>query len=90
MSRKTATIERRHLYGTPRYQLYVTYCGHTLRWNEGMTSCYAIVQDDPTGAPAGMPADVRIARDHAKRFGFTHVRIAGDWERRTKPRGGAL
>lgn len=87
---KTATIERHRLYGTHRYQLHVTYRGHTLNWRDGSAWVFAIVQDDPAGAPAGMPEDVRIAREHAKRQGFTHVKIAGDWDRRTKPKGGKL
>lgn len=90
MARKTATIERYHVYGTSRYELRVTYRGRVIRWQEGMTTCMAILQDYPARDCDGQPVDVNMARLHAMRQGFTHVRIAGDWTKRTKPAGGAV
>jgi len=94
-SRKTATIERYHVYGTPRHELRVTYRGEFINWWEtspegAHVHAYAIVQDDPTKDWDGGPVDVNMCRLYAKRMGFTHVRIVGDWDRRTKPAGGKL
>ena len=66
-----------------RYVLSVHYRGHVLRWREGIADVWAIVQD-------GYPDSIEIARQHAKRQRFTHVRFTGDWTKRTKPRGGKL
>lgn len=81
---KTATIERYHCYGTPRYHIRVTYCGRTINWAEGNSTVYADWVD------GSQDADIANARAVAKRFGFTHVRFVGDWERRTKPQGGKV
>jgi hypothetical protein len=93
-TRRTATVERYHVYGTMRYELRVMYRGRVLRWSIGNGStAMAIVQNDPTQQPnIGWlcPVDVFACRAHAKRMGFTHVRFVGDWERRTKPVNGAL
>lgn len=93
-TRKTATIERYQVYGTPRYELRVTYRGRTLRWRgEGMSDVWAIVQNDPIWTHhrgQRISSDVYTCRVHAERMGFTHVRIAGDWDKRTKPAGGKL
>lgn len=94
MKRRTATIERYHVHGTMRYELRVTYRSETLWWNardNGVSrTFYAIVQDCPLKGWGDIPDDVQACRDHAKRHGFTHVRIIGDWSKRTKPKGGAL
>lgn len=84
MPRKTATIERFHMYGTPRYCLHLLYRGSVVQWSEGNgVTGYAQTAYDDAEALQAM-------RDTARRFGFTHVRIAGDWQGRTKPKGGKL
>jgi hypothetical protein len=88
-AKRTATIERYHCFGTPHHWLQVHYRGKVLNWSarrpdgsyEGQT--YADARHDGDDVLAAM-------RAHAKRMGFTHVRITGDWQGRTKPNGGAL
>ena len=80
---QTATIFRSHIYGTPRYELIVMYRGRPLNWYENTTHVFAYVQE-------GYPDSIDIAKGHARAQGFTHVRFAGDWDKRTKPRGGKL
>lgn len=84
---KTATIERSHCYGTPRYQLSVRYLGKVLQWRDetylGYITAHAYILDD--GADA-----IERARTVARRYGFTHCRFTGDWSGRTKPSGGKL
>jgi hypothetical protein len=83
MQRKTATIERFHVYGTPRYGYVLTYRGNVIRWREGLAECWAQTADDSLESLQSLKA-------RALQFGFTHVRITGNWERRTKPNGGKL
>ena len=74
---KTATIERHAYYGTPRHYQCVTYRGHVLRWAEpGNVSAMA-------HAPCNGHETIGAMIEHARRFGFTHVRFAGDWTRYT-------
>ena len=87
--RFTATIERYHCYGTPHHWLHVHYRGRVLNWSlrdaDGyyQGQAYADARDDG-------PEVLQAMRQHAARMGFTHVRIAGDWSGRTKPKGGRL
>jgi hypothetical protein len=93
VSQLTATIERYHVWGTHRHELRVMHRGRVVSWYEGLTHVLAIVQDDPTQArDVGwlVSTDVHACRLHAKRQGFTHVRFAGDWSKRTKPKDGKL
>lgn len=80
---KTATIERYHVYGTPRHNLRLTYRGKTVRWRDGIAEVWA-------DAPHYGVESIDAFRAHAKRQGFTHVRIAGDWSKSAKPSGGKL
>lgn len=80
---RTATIERYHCFGTPRYHLRVTYKGELLRWRSGGMSVVADAVDYGNETFMAMWA-------HARNHGFTHVRVAGDWTGRTKPRGGKI
>lgn len=79
---KTATIERYHVWGTPRHNIRVTYRGKTLNHWEGLTHSYADMPDSPE------------AREHCKAYalrqGFDMVRYVGDWSKTTKPKGGKL
>ena len=83
MARKTATIERYHIFGTMRHMIRVTYRGRPLTWWENGYSVHAHCEHHG-------PTEVEYMRDHARRHGFTHARIVGDWDHRTKPTGGAL
>lgn len=87
MKRRTATIERYHCYGTPRLHLRVTYQGRVLRWRDASSPglSFAMADAEDRGAET-----LDAMRAHARRHGFTHVRIVGDWFGRTKPRGGSL
>ena len=87
MKRRTATIERYHCYGTPRHHLRVTYRGRVLRWRDASSPglCFAMADAPDWGAES-----LQAMKAHARRHGFTHVRIVGDWSGRTKPRGGSL
>lgn len=80
---RTATIERYHRFGTPRHHLRVIYRGRVLWWRDGAGSAIADAPDYGAESLAAM-------REHARKHGFTHVRIAGDWQGRTKPKGGKL
>jgi hypothetical protein len=79
MKRKTATIARLPIYGTPYHALNLMYRGYCI-WQE----------IDRCGIDAGKisPRD-ELARV-AKIEGFTHWRFTGDWHKRTKPRGGSI
>ncbi len=84
---RTAVISRVHMYGTHRYYLSLMHRGYQIGPREpqllpGHWAPFELVQDDAAG--------MQRMRDHAKRLGFTHVRIAGDWQGRTVPKGGAL
>lgn len=87
MPRKTATVTRAHVYGTPRFDLRVTYRGEVIRWREGSADVWAIVQHL---SPSPDFDPVKLCREYAKRQGFTHIRFCGDWDRYTKPKGGKL
>lgn len=87
MKRKTATIERYHVYGTrDSYMARVMYRGRVLsHWQSG----YCSAAHFP--APGGFPYEwEEIARNHAKRHGCTHVRFIGNFQGVRKPRGGRL
>ena len=83
MKRKTATIERYHIFGTMRHGIRALYRGVTLRWHE---KGYSVRADAPYYGTESSDA----MRQHAKRLGFTHCRFIGDWSKAAKPRGGAL
>ena len=86
--RRTVTLERYHCYGTPRHHLRLTYRGRTLHWwdqtDTGPASVYADACD------FHQQDQIDAMRATAKRQGFTHLRVVGDWSRRNKPRGGIL
>lgn len=86
MKRQTATIERYHCFGTPRYHLRATSRGRVLTWRDadspGLSFAYAIAEDRGAETLAAMKA-------RAKRHGFTHCRIVGEWVGE-RPRGGKL
>jgi hypothetical protein len=88
MTRKTVTLERYHCYGTPRHHIRLTYRGVTLHWWEqtdtGPASVYADAADHHDSW------QIAAMRATAKKQGFTHLRIAGDWSQRAKVSGGAL
>lgn len=83
IARKTAVIERYHLYGTQRYMVRLMYRGETLYDIKAGVKKYH-------DRPHFIDEDIRELARTAARSGFTHVRFVGDWERRPKPRGGAL
>ena len=81
---RTATIERYSIgFGTSRHYLRVTYKGKLLRWRSGTGSAVANAVDCGYETLMAM-------HGHARNQGFTHVRIAGDWDGKIKPRGGKL
>jgi hypothetical protein len=83
MSRKTATIERYHVYGTPNYCVALFYQGRELTPKESPRSVlHRWIPGDSEG--------VTELTALAARLGFTHVRYVGNWERQTKPRDGEL
>ena len=71
---KTATIERYHVYGTHWYSLSLRYRGLPIGKDE-----------IHIGA-----SDIEALRARARSHGFTHVKYAGDWAKKTKPRNGKL
>lgn len=87
--KRTATIERYHCYGTPHHWLNVHYRGKVLNWathrEDGSYEGQAYADARHDG-----PDVMEAMRQHAKRKGFTHVRIVGDWAGFTKPKGGKL
>jgi hypothetical protein len=88
MKRQTITLERYHCYGTPRHHLRLTYRGRTLHWWEQTDTGPASVYADAADLHA--PDQIDAMRAMAKRHGFSHLRITGDWSRRDKPRGGLI
>lgn len=81
--RKTATIERCHCYGTPRFYFCLTYRGRVCSyWQTGHIVYCQTMADDLESLQA--------MKDHARKQGFTHVKFSGDWDKRTKPQGGKL
>lgn len=87
MARKTASIERYHVWGTPNYCLSMFYRTDEMTPRDpasfpGHRALPAWIPDDATG--------IERMRVHAKANGFTHVRFVGDWERRVKPSGGKI
>ena len=80
---RTATIERCHMWGTPRNYFQLMYNGRCVCWWENGAQVFAQTMYDDAEALQAM-------RDTAKRQGFTHVRIAGEWQGRTKPKGGKV
>lgn len=97
--RKTATIVRSHVYGTPRYELSVTYRGETLAWVDSAKysfaiTLYATIQEDRTASDVHRQRtcrDIQWCEGIARKWGFTHIRFAGEWSpNRLKPNGGAL
>lgn len=84
MPRMTITIVRYHVIGTPHYCLAMFHRNDewTPRESPGMRSQARYIPDDDAGM-----AELKAC---AKKLGFTHYRIDGDWARRTKPRGGKL
>ena len=88
-AKRTATIERYHCYGTSNHHLRTLYRGNVLDWAayrpDGSYEGYAYADARHDGNDV-----LQAMRDRAKCLGFTHVRIAGDWQGCTKPKGGAL
>lgn len=83
MKRRTATIERYHVWGTPHYCLGLFYRGEELtpKVSPGSLLAEWIPADD---------AGRERLRTLAKAQGFTHVRFTGDWSWPFPPRGGKL
>jgi hypothetical protein len=81
--RRTATIERYHLYGTSRMVVRLMYRGSTVNWHEGLNHVFAQAAFDDAEA-------IEQMKTYARKQGFTHVKYEGDWTNRTKPAGGKL
>lgn len=86
--KRTVTLERYPCYGTPRHHLRLTYRGLTLHWWEQTETGPASVYADACDLHAQDQIDAM--RLTAKKQGFTHLRVVGDWSRSTKPKGGKL
>jgi len=80
---KTATIERYHVWGTPNHCFAMFY-----RENE-LTPTHSPTCPTPQWIPDDEQGRVRLLR-LAHMRGFTHIRYAGDWDKRTKPHGGLI
>ena len=70
---KTATLERTHIYGTPRHQQALVYRGNVVRFWEHGHSTYL-------QAPCFGLETIASMVDRALEQGFTHIRFAGDWQ----------
>ena len=81
MKRRTATIERYHLFGTPYDNIRVTYRGYTLCWRKDIYHVFA-------HARYYGHESIDAMKQHARRQGFTHVRFVG-WTT-DKPKDGKL
>lgn len=84
--KKTATLERsRGVSGHPSsYRLSLKYHGkYAVSW---------VIENVwvPADAPDYGDESVEGFRELAKQDGFTHIRFAGDWAGRDKPREGKL
>jgi len=82
MKTKTATIERAPIWGTPYHSVNLLYLGYNL-WQEIDRGFI-----EPSGLTPSIRELARFALLPAN--GFTHWKFTGDWEKRTKPRGGSI
>lgn len=90
--RKTATIERYHVYGTPRHHVRATYRGHTVNyWQQGDCRPEHVYLDAVHCFGIDEIELLHEWRKRLKGLGFTHVRFDGAWgKHNTKPKGGKL
>lgn len=79
---RTVTLERWPVSGG-RHGLRLMQGGKHVRWTEGCAQVWAVAYADDDEV-------IQAMREMAKRQRFTHMRIAGDWTLRAKPRGGRL
>ena len=79
MAKRTATIQRYHVYGTPNHCLAMFYRDKEITPRRVAWSLPDWIPDDAAG--------IEQMRQHAKALGFTHVRFTG-W--RNNPKNGKL
>lgn len=82
-ARKTVTVERYPIFGTPRHMLHLMRGGKALRNIIQGRIEYLEVLD--------MGADsMKEILIKAHKMGFTHVKYDGVWPKQSKPKGGKI